>query len=185
MESQGLLIIHICSPALCALLRTQGALVFCQASPEAVPGSPPSRPTWRWLRPPPRSAPPGRQRQWEPTSPQPPGSPQRGLESRSGRVVGRCLPCTQGCLDSRLRQSRSTRASSPTCRRTSGEPDRGLQGRGRNSQALKAGTPSDSVPVLPHHLPLRPGAGSLLALPPLAFQGSRLQPLFLPLRACG
>lgn len=65
-----------------------------------------------------------------------------------------------------------------------------LQGRGRNSQALKAGTPSDSAPVLLPPSPpqlsanpaLHPGAGSLLALPPLAFRGSRLQPPLLPLR---
>ena len=51
MESQGLLIIHICSLPLCALVRTQRALVSCQASTTAVPGSPLGRPTWRWLQP--------------------------------------------------------------------------------------------------------------------------------------
>ena len=65
-----------------------------------------------------------------------------------------------------------------------------LQGPGRNSQVLKAGTLFDSVPVLlPPPFPqlstdpaLRPRTGSLLAVPPLAFQGSRLQPPLLPLR---
>ena len=63
-----------------------------------------------------------------------------------------------------------------------------LQGRGRNSQALKAGTPSDSAPVLLPPSPpqlsanpaLHPGAGSLLALPPPGRKGREARPASPP-----
>lgn len=165
----------------------------CQARPPAAPPGDGSSP-------PPQSALPGRQSQWvegraflvgahgSPQLPGPPGGPgiqiwesPRQVPAMHPRLSGQQAQAELFHQGSRPYLQETLRGARPRAK--------ALQGPGRNSQALKAGTLSDSVPVLlPPPSPqlstdpaLRPGAGSLLAVPPLAFQGSRLQPPLLPL----
>lgn len=156
MESQGLLIIHICSPALCALLRTQGALVFCQASPRGSARLTP-RPPHLAMAPVPRhgllrqggSA--GGQRggppRWEPkgapSSQVPPGRP--GIQIWESH---RQVPAMHPRLSGQQAQAEPFHQGSQETLRGARLRVKALQGLGRNSQALKAGTPSDSAPIL-------------------------------------